>query len=730
MSTALLTVEVRQEPDVVLARQRARQIARLLGFEAQDQVRISTAVSEIARNVYQYAGKGRIEFLLEGRTAPQVLLVRASDKGPGIANLPLLLSGRYRSPTGMGLGILGARRLMDQFDIESAPGEGTTVRLRKLLPASVPVLDKPGVAQISGALAREDIQNPFTEIQHQNQELLRTLDELRGKQEELMRVNRELEDTNRGVVALYAELDEKAEHLRRADEMKSRFLSNMSHEFRTPLNSILALSRLLEERTDGDLTAEQEKQVGFIKKAAQGLSELVNDLLDLAKVEAGKTTVRPVHFEIRDLFGALRGMLRPLLVAESVHLIFEEPAADLPPLYTDEGKVSQILRNFLSNALKFTEQGEIRVAAALTAGGESVVFSVADTGIGIAPEDQHRIFREFGQIEGRLQARAKGTGLGLALSKKLAELLGGTLSLDSTPGVGSTFSLTVPRLYRPAGPAGEAGPAELEEEVPPLDPRRIPVLVVEDTPEDLHIYERLLQGTPFQIIPARSTREAAARLRTVTPRAILLDVELRGEQTWKFLTQLKEDQETRHIPVVMITVVDDPAKAAALGAEAYGNKPVNREWLLAMLQSLTGQRNTALIIDDQEVSRYVLKGLLGKISLEPVEAEHGLEGLRLARQERPDVIFLDLAMPGLDGFEVLDQLKADPATRGIPVIVATSQFLEGEEAERLARWDVPVLSKETWAQPDALSKVQEALARAGWTPGDGSISMSPRASTL
>jgi signal transduction histidine kinase/CheY-like chemotaxis protein len=726
MSTPLLTVEVRQEPDVVLARQRARQIARLLGFEAQDQVRIATAVSEVARNIYQYAGRGKIEFFLEGRTAPQVLLVRASDRGPGIADLPLLLSGRYRSSTGMGVGILGARRLMDQFDIESAPGQGTTLRLRKILPASAPLLGKPDVSEIGAVLAREDVQNPFSEIQHQNQELLRTLDELRGKQEELMRVNRELEDTNRGVVALYAELDEKAEHLRRADEMKSRFLSNMSHEFRTPLNSILALSRLLEERTDGDLTAEQEKQVGFIKKAAQDLSELVNDLLDLAKVEAGKIEVRPIHFELRDLFGALRGMLRPLLVAESVQLIFEEPAPDLPPLYTDEGKVSQILRNFLSNALKFTERGEIRVSALLAGDGERVVLSVADTGIGIAPEDQHRIFQEFGQIEGRLQAKVKGTGLGLALSKRLAELLGGTISLDSAPGVGSTFSLAIPLRY---GVAREAWTAEPAEEVPPLDPRRIPVLVVEDSAEDLHVYERLLQETPFQIIPARSTREAVVHLRTITPRAILLDVELRGEQTWKFLAQLKEDEETRHIPVVMLTVVDDPAKAAALGADAYGNKPVDREWLLALLRSFTARKNRALIIDDQEASRYVLKGLLGKIPLEPVEAEHGVEGLRRAREDRPDVIFLDLAMPGLNGFEVLDRLKADPVTRAIPVVIATSQILDQEEVKRLDRWAVPVLPKETWAQPDALSRIREVLARAGWTPEDSSISMSSRSAT-
>ena len=194
------------------------------------------------------------------------------------------------------------------------------------------------------------------ELQEQNRELVRALGELRERQEELMSLNRELEDTNRGVVALYAELDEKADHLRRADEMKSRFLSNMSHEFRTPLNSIRALSRLLLDRIDGDLSVEQEKQVGFISKASDDLTALVDDLLDLAKIEAGKIEVHPIEFSVGNLFSALRGMLRPLLVGDAVKLSFEEPQPTLT-LYNDEGKVSQILRNFISNAIKFTEAG-------------------------------------------------------------------------------------------------------------------------------------------------------------------------------------------------------------------------------------------------------------------------------------------------------------------------------------------------------------------------------------
>ena len=257
--------------------------------------------------------------------------MQVSDDGPGIADLDAVLAGSYRSPTGMGLGIVGARRLMDQFDIESIPGKGTRVTLGRLLPRHAPLVGRDGGGADRRASSRARSRpTPFDEMQRQNQELIRALDELEKRQQELAALNRELEDTNRGVVALYAELDEKADHLRRADELKSRFLSNMSHEFRTPLNSIQALARMLLDRTDGELGAEQERQVQFIRNAAESLSELVNDLLDLAKVEAGKIEIRPVEFDVAHLFGALRGMLRPLLLNESVTLVFEEVEGEPP----------------------------------------------------------------------------------------------------------------------------------------------------------------------------------------------------------------------------------------------------------------------------------------------------------------------------------------------------------------------------------------------------------------
>src|SRR5262249_53427536 len=341
--------------------------------------------SELARNVFQYAGTGRIDFLTA--LQPPTFLIRISDRGPGIKDLPAILAGRYTSPTGMGLGVVGAQRLMDRFEIDSGPG-GTTILIGKCLTGGA--ITPATLARVGEELSRHRPSDALAEVRQQNQELLQALEELRRRQEELTRLNRELADTNRGVVALYAELDEKADSLRRASEMKSRFLSNMSHEFRTPLNSILSLARILLDRTDGELSEEQEKQVTFIRRAAENLSELVNDLLDLAKVEAGKGVITPFDVDVAATFGALPGMLRPLLAHNSaVSLVFEEPAG-LLPLCTDESKVSQILRNFISNALKFTERGEV-IVRAVPAGEETVVFSVADTGIGIAVEDQEAI---------------------------------------------------------------------------------------------------------------------------------------------------------------------------------------------------------------------------------------------------------------------------------------------------------------------------------------------------
>lgn len=686
MSYPIINVALTYEDDVVAARQRARQIAGLIGFDAQDQTRIATAVSEIARNAFRYARNGLVEYLVEGQTSPQVLLIRITDSGPGIPHLKRILEGRYQSQTGMGLGIVGARRLMDQCEIETASGRGTTVLLKKVFPSRARMLGVKDLSGLADRLIQTPAQNAQEELRQQNQELLRALDELRLRQEELVRMNQELEDTNRGVVALYAELDEKADHLRRADHMKTRFLSNMSHEFRTPLSSVLALSALLLDRSDGELTSEQDKQVRFIRKAAESLLELVNDLLDLAKIEAGKVDVRPVEFELKTMFSALRGMLKPLLTSTSVNLVFEEPD-DVPTLYTDEGKVSQVLRNFISNALKFTERGEIRVTASIDAARRDITIAVSDTGIGIKAEDQARIFEEFTQLDSPIQRRVKGTGLGLPLCKKLALLLGGQVSVESQVGIGSVFSLTIPFSHEKATDTlllKTAGGEELE-----MDPLRLPVLIVEDHPETRLIYEKFLQNSRYQPLLSGGLREARRFLQHVRPAAIILDLVLSGEDSWQWLAHMKADELTRSIPILIVTTVEDRGKAFMLGADAYQVKPIEPVTLLAeldrLIESSAGPGSSAgpyrpriMIIDDEESFRYILRKCLANISCDVTESGDGMEGIRLCREIQPDLVFLDLNMPGRSGWQFLHDLAASEKLVGTPVVIVTSQALSPE----------------------------------------------------
>src|SRR5688572_6197133 len=570
MRHQLLELELANDRDMIAARQRARQVSALLDFDAQDQVRIATAVSEVARNAVRHAGGGRIEFALEeeGGRNP-ALSISIADNGPGIADFETAIGGTTATGEPK-LGLVTARRLMDAFEIQSAPRRGTSITLRKHVPRRVEPFTRARIEALGRAVTSHRAGDASTEIQQQNRDLLRSLEELRLRQEELTRLNAELEDTNRGVMALYSELDERAAHLRAADETKTRFLSSVSHEFRTPVNSILALSKILLHRLDGELTPEQEKQVRYICQAADQLSTLIDDLLDLRKVEAGKIQLRAETFTVTDLFAALRGMFKPLVVNENVALVIEEPDG-LPELHTDQGKVAQILRNLVSNALKFTVRGSVRVSCRLSQGGQLILFEVVDTGIGISPENHRRIFDEFSQVENPLQTSVKGTGLGLPLSQRLAGLLGGGIEIRSALGQGSTFTLAIP---------------------------------------------------------------------------------------------LRVDGERGELPVS-----PEPATPMAL--------------------------DRVLIIDDNEIERYALRQFLSTSRSEVIEASGGYDGPRLARQAQPDVIFLDLMMPDVHGFEVLKMLKAIEDTRRIPVVLFTSQRLDNDgDRERAAAADALLMKSD------------------------------------
>ena len=706
MTIRLLKFALHVQSDVVGARQRARQIASLLGFDPRQQTQIATSVSEIARNAFRYAGGGTVEFEIEGETAPQLLVIRVSDEGPGIARLDEVLDGTYESTTGMGIGLVGSKRLMDRWDIHSVPGQGTVVTLGKLLPDESSTVTATSAGKLVTKLAAMPQATSLAEVQSQNAELLGALADLHEKQQKLQEMARELEDTNRGVVALYAELDEKAEHLRRADEMKSRFLSNMSHEFRTPLNSVRALCKLLRAETDGPLNPEQHTQLKFIAKSAEDLTELVNDLLDLAKIEAGKTEVRPAHFEVAELFSALRGMLRPLLVTETVELVFDEPE-NLPAMYTDESKVSQILRNFISNALKFTERGTVRVSARPSDDGKAVVFSVEDTGIGIALEDQEVVFEEFTQVANPLQRKVKGTGLGLPLCRRLAQLLGGAVWLHSAAGQGSTFYASVRAEYQPEVPAARTA----REEIAALPPDGHWVLVIDDDETTRMVYEKYLKGSDFVAVGVPSLGAARDLLATNRPAAVILDILLPGEEqkTWRWLADVKATDGV--LPVIVASQSGDEGKALALGADVYLDKPVERARLLAELERLTRQvdERVALIIDDDEAARYVLRRSL-RAPMRFVEARDGPSGLEAASRCKPQVIFLDISMPGMNGDEVLERLKSDPVTARVPVVIVTSHEPDTQLHSRLSGRALAVLQKKDLSI-ETLASTMEAIAR-------------------
>jgi signal transduction histidine kinase/CheY-like chemotaxis protein len=547
----LLSLRIRTEPDIVVARQRARQVSTLLGLTAPDQVGLATAVSEIVRNAVLYAGEARVEFEMDISSRPQFLWVQVTDQGPGIKDLQGVLAGRFQSKTGLGTGISGARRLTDKFEISSSEKEGTVVRFGKAVQGHMPPLDMSGLTR----LIRQLIQQPAPEtrdaLQQQNQDLIQTLETIRAKdlelevrRLELERLNVELAETNRGVVALYAELEERATALRRADAVKSQFLSYVSHEFRTPVNSVMALTHLLLNRTDGELTSEQEKQVVYIRKAVEGLAEMVNDLLDLAKVESGKTEIRTSVVEVSQVLGAVRVLMRPLATNDDVTVIFEEPPAGLL-METDEAKIGQVLRNLVSNALKFTEKGQVRVRVSSDPDSDLISFFVEDTGIGIAPEHLGVIFEEFSQIQHTIQKRVKGTGLGLPLSRKLAELLGGTLEVSSQQGVGSTFVLTLPRKVTIPAATGGA-PASLPDKAAPA------VLIVDDEEASRYVCRQMFRGKQYRIIESGAL-EAAERARFERPELIILDLMMPGRTGFEVLDELKANPDTREIPVVIHT---------------------------------------------------------------------------------------------------------------------------------------------------------------------------------
>ncbi|MFC1414293.1 hybrid sensor histidine kinase/response regulator [Streptacidiphilus sp. N1-12] len=538
----LLTTTVHSERDVFALRRYGRTAAEAVGLERQDQVRLATVLSELGRDLL--------------RPEPMTARFTLADEHPRTLVVALDWDDG-RGPSAESLAAV--RRLFPQVGESRGNGsEGGGITVECPIPARTAT--PPGFAEsvranlrVAGAAETSTTED----LRAQTRDLMASLEEARSQREELQRLNleleetnqgvlalytelsTELEETNRGVVALYAELEDKSRLLREASESKTRFWSNVSHELRTPLNSVVGLSRLMLDPASAPLSAEQRRQVGLISSSGSMLLALVDELLDVAKAEAGRLEPRPARVDLAALLTQLRGiMLGTAPQGDAVAVIVPE-VVEPALLLTDEVLLTRILRNLLSNALKFTRAGEVRLEVEQEAGGV-VVFRVSDTGIGIPADQQERVFEEFYQVPGENQVKRPGTGLGLPYARRLAELMGGTLTLNSTPGRGTEVTLRLPP------PDGEDGAVQ-----------RIPCLVaVDDDPVFHELFRPLLDGIAERVVPVHDGALVLAAVRRERPQGVVLDLQMPGTDGYAVLAQLAADPELRTVPVVVITAAD------------------------------------------------------------------------------------------------------------------------------------------------------------------------------
>lgn len=555
-SGELLRLGLLGEHDVFRVRQLGREVAAVVGLEYQDQVRVATALSELARELVVLSSPATITLSLVC-DAPPVLMVTATWLGlvPGVASATELATVE---------GIAAAARLTDTCEVR-CNGSGGSVSLTKRLPMSAPSPTETRLAELREACRHFRTASPLDDIRRQNQDLLHALETLQARQEDLLRVNAELEETNRGVlalhaelsdeleqtnrgvVALYAELDERSRQLREASESKTRFWRNVSHELRTPINAVIGLSRLLLDAGSAPLTTEQHHQVQLIGQSGAMLLTLVNELLDVAKAESGRIEPHLQPVALGAVFDELRSTLCPLAPTSQVLLTIEDPA-DVESLVTDPVLLGRILRNLVSNGLKFTEHGEVRCRARRQPAAGCLEITVTDTGIGIPPEHQQRVFEEFHQVPGQLQVRAGGTGLGLPYARRLAGILGGTLQLRSEPGRGTEVTLRVPLI---------------------TEARFGSVLIVDDDPAMRAVLRSAMAAHADRTAEAGDGVDALRAMRAECPDLVLLDLNIPAPDGRAVLAEMRSDPVLRTVPAVVVTSAElDDNERVTLGATA------------------------------------------------------------------------------------------------------------------------------------------------------------------
>jgi signal transduction histidine kinase/CheY-like chemotaxis protein len=483
---------------------------------------------------------------------------------------------------------------------------------------------------------------------------------------------------------LYRRLERQSAALEVASRHKSEFLASMSHELRTPLNAIIGFSEVLLERMFGELNERQDEYLRDIWSSGKHLLELLNDILDLSKIEAGQMVLNHSQFAVGKSLEYCLSLVREQASKQRIHLSLEvDPEVGL--LDADRLRFRQVVLNLLSNAVKFTsDDGRVDVHASIQ--GQDLVVTVADTGVGVTAEDRERIFDSFQQGT-RPSGQPEGTGLGLTLSKRIVELHGGRIWVESDIGKGSTFGFALPAgSDEPAlTPVPQAGidSGLTREPAPSSGPT---VVVVEDDRRSFDLLRAHLEAAGVRVVGARDGEEGLDTVRRLSPAGVILDILLPGIDGWEVLAQLKADPRTARIPVIVVSMLDERGRGFALGAAEYLVKPVGKEQLLAAVYraaAMPERKHTVVAIDDDPLAIE-----LARVNLEPagwtvLGAASGQEGLALIRERQPSVVLLDLLMPGMDGFEVVEALRAEPGTKAIPVVILTSKSMTQQDKQRL-----------------------------------------------